>query len=61
MNEDKLLRVSEVAKMTNLSNQTIRNYEAKGFIKGYRHPINNFRVYYLADVEKLVALLKEVK
>lgn len=34
---------------------TLRNWDKNGKLKAYRHPMNNYRVYKLEDIENVVS------
>lgn len=48
------LNVKQVAKILGVTPLTIRNWDKKGKLQAYRNPINNYRVYKVDDVEKLL-------
>lgn len=52
------LTVREVAKLLGVTPLTIRNWDRKGKLQAYRNPVNNYRLYKIDDVEKL---LKEIE
>ena len=33
---------------------TLRNWDKSGKLKALRHPMNNYRVYKIADLEKVI-------
>lgn len=49
-----LITIGEAAKLFNVSIQTIRRWDKSGKLKAVRHPMNNYRLYKLADLEKIV-------
>lgn len=50
----KFLSVNEVAKLLGVTPLTIRNWDQKGKLAAYRHPMNNYRLYKVEDVENLL-------
>jgi predicted site-specific integrase-resolvase len=50
----KLITVSSAAKMLGVSALTLRNWDKAGKLKAMRHPLNNYRVYNIDDVEKIL-------
>ena len=48
------LKVKEVAELFGVTPLTIRNWDKKGKLKSYRHPINNYRIYKPQDVELFI-------
>lgn len=49
-----LITIGEAAKLFNVSIQTIRRWDKSGRLKAVRHPMNNYRLYKLADLKKIV-------
>lgn len=52
------LRVKEAAELLGVSPNTVRNWGEAGKIPEYRHPVNNYRLYKKAELERI---LKQVK
>jgi len=55
------LNVKQVARILGVTALTIRNWDKRGKLQAYRNPINNYRVYKVEDVEKLLAEIEESK
>ena len=55
------LNVKQVAKILGVTSLTIRNWDKKGKLQAYRNPINNYRVYKVEDVEKLLEGIENSK
>ena len=49
-----LITVKEASELIGVSIQTIRRWDAKGKLKAYRHPMNNYRLYRAIDIKKIV-------
>jgi DNA (cytosine-5)-methyltransferase 1 len=58
MRREGYLRVKEAAELLGVAPNTVRSWGEAGKIPEYRHPINNYRLYKRADLERL---LKEIK
>jgi excisionase family DNA binding protein len=54
----KYLMVQEVARLLGVTPLTIRNWDAKGKLTAYRHPVNNYRMYKVEDVEAIIRQLE---
>lgn len=50
----KLITIRKAAEILGVSALTLRNWDNGGKFPAGRHPINNYRVYKLADIEKLL-------
>jgi len=48
------LTVKEVARLLGVTPLTVRNWDARGKLTAHRHPMNNYRLYKVEDVEELV-------
>ena len=57
----KFLTVNEVAKILGVTALTIRNWDKKGKLSAYRNPFNNYRVYKVEDVEKILKRIDNSK
>ncbi len=55
------LRVKEAAKFLGVSSLTLRNWDKKGKLSSYRHPINNYRLYRQADLENFLEKMDKSK
>lgn len=49
-----LITIGQAAKLFNVSIQTIRRWDKSGKLKATRHPMNNYRLYKLEDIKKIV-------
>jgi len=48
-----MLTISEAAEMLGVSQVTLRRWDASGRFRARRHPINDYRMYDPAEVERL--------
>jgi len=48
------LTVRKAAQMLGVSVSTLRNWDRRGKLKAVRHPVNGYRLYRSADLEKLL-------
>ena len=52
------VRVQEAAALLGVSANTIRNWGADGRLPEYRHPVNNHRLFKVADLELIMEKLE---
>jgi site-specific DNA-cytosine methylase len=52
------VRISQAAEILGASEQTLRNWDRAGKLQAYRHPVNGYRLYRVADLE---AVLRELR
>ena len=50
----KFLTVKEVSRLFGVTPLTIRNWDKRGKLIAYRHPVNNYRLYKTEDVEEIM-------
>ncbi|MEK9184549.1 MAG: MerR family DNA-binding transcriptional regulator [Patescibacteria group bacterium] len=50
----KFITIKEASNMIGVTALTLRNWDKNGKLKAVRHPMNNYRVYKLEDIEKVV-------
>ena len=55
------MTVKEVAKLLGVTPLTIRNWDARGKLVAYRHPVNNYRMYKTEDVENILKDIEDSK
>ncbi len=55
------LTVKEVARLMGVTPLTVRNWDQKGKLAAYRHPVNNYRLYKTEDVEQLLRKIDQSK
>ena len=49
----KLLKIKEAAEYLQVTAQTLRNWDKAGKLSPVRHPMNRYRLYRKADLDKL--------
>jgi DNA-binding transcriptional MerR regulator len=57
----KLLTIKQAAKILGVTALTLRNWDNSGKFEASRHPLNNYRVYKLADIERLLTEIEASK
>lgn len=50
---DEYLQISEAAEFLGVCANTLRNWGRDGKLKEYRHPMNNYRLYKLKELQKV--------
>lgn len=50
----KYISIKEAAKLLHVTPLTLRNWDKKGFLKAYRNPVNNYRMYRLDQIEEFI-------
>ena len=58
--ERKYLTVKEAATYLGVSALTLRNWDKRKKLIAYRHPINNYRVYKLADIQDFLTNIENI-
>lgn len=56
---ESFVRVKQAASMLGVSPNTVRAWGAGGKVPEYRHPVNNYRLYKLADLTKILRRLEK--
>ncbi|MBU4223771.1 MerR family DNA-binding transcriptional regulator [Patescibacteria group bacterium] len=57
----KYLKIKEAADFLGVSELTLRNWDGKGKLTAYRHPVNNYRLYRIIDLEKFIEKIDKNK
>lgn len=56
--ENRLITVKEAASILGVSRLTLRNWDNSGKLVAFRHPMNNYRMYYSEDIENIINKIK---
>ena len=48
------ITIKQASKILGVSPLTLRNWDNNGKLKAYRHPMNNYRVYKIEDLETVI-------
>ena len=48
------ITIKQASKILNVSTLTLRNWDGNGKLKAHRHPMNNYRVYDIEDLERVI-------
>jgi len=52
------LQIKTAAALLGVAPNTLRNWDRTGKIQVYRHPVNNYRLYKKADLQRLLASIE---
>jgi DNA (cytosine-5)-methyltransferase 1 len=52
------LQIKAAAALLGVVPNTLRNWDRTGKIRVYRHPVNNYRLYKKADLQRLLASIE---
>lgn len=52
------IKIKDAARVLGVSAQTLRNWDAQGKLKAHRHPFNNYRVYKVDDLERVLDIIE---
>ncbi len=52
---DEYVRIAEAAEYLGVHRNTLRNWGRTGKIPEYRHPVNNYRLFKVSDLDKLLS------
>ena len=56
---DEYLRIREAAEYLGVCRNTLRNWESTNKIVVHRHPVNNYRLFKISDLDKLLELTEK--
>ncbi len=48
------ITIKQASKILSVTPLTLRNWDKKGKLVAHRHPMNNYRVYKIEDLEKVI-------
>lgn len=54
----KYITIKDASSILGMSKITLRNWDKSGKLKAHRHPFNNYRVYKLDDIEKVLEMIE---
>lgn len=56
--DNNYISIKDAARILGVSKLTLRNWDKLGKLKAYRHPFNNYRIYKIEDLEKIIELIE---
>jgi DNA-binding transcriptional MerR regulator len=57
---NKYITIKDASNILGMSKITLRNWDKSGKLKAHRHPFNNYRVYKLEDIDKVIEMIESV-
>lgn len=54
----KYITIKDASNILGMSRITLRNWDKSGKLKAHRHPFNNYRIYKLEDIEKVLEMIE---
>jgi predicted site-specific integrase-resolvase len=57
---DEFMQIAEAAEFLGVCQNTLRNWGRSDKIKEYRHPVNNYRLYKQAELQRLLSKIEPV-
>ncbi len=48
------ITIKQASRILGVSPLTVRNWDSNGKLKAHRHPMNNYRVYKIEDLETVI-------
>ena len=55
---NKYIAIKDASHILGVSKITLRNWDKSGKLKAHRHPFNNYRVYKLDDIDKVLEMIE---
>jgi len=52
------ITIKEVSAILGVTKLTLRNWDKSGKLKAHRHPFNNYRVYKVEDIDKVLEMIE---
>ncbi len=53
------ITIKQASKILDVSPLTLRNWDKRGKLKAHRHPMNNYRVYKIEDLEQVIREIEQ--
>lgn len=54
----KYITIKDASKILAVSKITLRNWDRSGKLKAHRHPFNNYRIYKIEDIDKVLEMIE---
>jgi len=55
---NKYITIKDASIILGVSKITLRNWDKSSKLKAHRHPFNNYRVYKLEDIDKVIEMIE---
>ena len=56
---DEYISLQEAASLLRVSRITLRNWDKNGTLVAYRNPVNNYRLYKISQVRKIIDTIED--
>ncbi len=53
------MKIKDAAALLNVTPLTLRNWDKKGLLVAYRHPMNKYRLYRVSDIQDLLTRIRQ--
>jgi len=53
----KFITIKEASQILEVSRITLRNWDKSGKLTALRHPFNNYRIYKIEDIDKVIEMI----
>jgi excisionase family DNA binding protein len=55
---NKYITIKEASEILGMTKLTLRNWDKSGKLIAHRHPFNNYRVYKIEDIDKVLEMIE---
>lgn len=52
------ITIKDASKILAVSKITLRNWDSSGKLKAHRHPFNNYRIYKIEDIDRVLEMIE---
>src|SRR5687767_4557667 len=60
LGKEGFLTIRDASSFLGVTSQTMRNWDKSKKLKPYRHPLNNYRMYKMIELEKLLKKVRKI-
>jgi excisionase family DNA binding protein len=55
---NKYITIKEASEILGITRLTLRNWDKSGKLLAHRHPFNNYRIYKIEDIDKVLEMIE---